>query len=316
LRIATWNLENLFRPGDAPAAPTSAAAYDAKLAALAETISALAPDLLAVQEVGDPAALGDLASAVGGAWHTALADPDGRGIRVGWMSRVALEDVVQVRHFPPGMGPVQVDDDGDTIDALGRPALKARVRVDGVDVDVVSVHLKSKLLSYPNGRFNPHDEGERARYAVYALHRRAAEAAGVRDFATSLLAVGDSDPAPAVVVTGDLNDEPLAATTQILHGPPGSEIGTGGFDRPDQGDAQRLWNLAALIPEDQRYSRVYHGRPELIDHILVSHPLVARVTSVTAGATPTPSVTDDPRALRDTPGSDHRPILADIAESA
>ena len=40
-----------------------------------------------------------------------------------------------------------------------------------------------------------------------------------------------------------------AATTQILLGPPGSEIGTGGFDRPDQGDAERLWNLAPLLPE-------------------------------------------------------------------
>ena len=71
----------------------------------------------------------------------------------------------------------------------------------------------------------------------------------------------------AVVVLGDLNDVPEAATTQILHGPPGSEIGTAGFDRPDQGDRQRLWNLAARIPADQRYSRIYRGRGELIDHI-------------------------------------------------
>ncbi len=46
------------------------------------------------------------------------------------------------------------------------------------------------------------------------------------------------------MVLGDLNNEPAAATTQVLHGPPGSEIGTGGFDQPDQGDAARLWNLA------------------------------------------------------------------------
>jgi hypothetical protein len=39
------------------------------------------------------------------------------------------------------------------------------------------------------------------------------------------------------VVPGDLNDEPTAATTQILQGPPGSEIGTFGYERPDRGDA-------------------------------------------------------------------------------
>ena len=33
-------------------------------------------------------------------------------------------------------------------------------------------------------------------------------------------------PQSAVVVLGDLNDEVEAATTQIVNGPPGSEIGT------------------------------------------------------------------------------------------
>jgi hypothetical protein len=51
------------------------------------------------------------------------------------------------------------------------------------------------------------------------------------------------------MVLGDLNDEVEAATTQILNGPTGSEIGTGGFNQPDHGDRQRLWNLASRIPE-------------------------------------------------------------------
>ena len=111
---------------------------------------------------------------------------------------------------------------------------------------------------------------------------------------------------------GDLNDVPSAATTQILLGPPGSEIGTGGFEPPDRGDGQRLWNLAPLIPEEERYSRVYRGRRELIDHLLVSHALVARVTAAnTAGATP-PSITDNPTARVDDPVSDHRPVLVTL----
>jgi hypothetical protein len=31
---------------------------------------------------------------------------------------------------------------------------------------------------------------------------------------------------------GDVNDEVETATTQIIYGPPGSEIGTTTFDRP------------------------------------------------------------------------------------
>ncbi len=304
VRIGTWNLENLFTPDEEPAR----AAYDAKLDSLAHTITSLAPDVLAVQEVGDPAALEDLAGRLDGTWHTALADPDGRGIRVGLLSRAALTDIRQIRDFPAGLSPVQVDDDGATIEQMGRPALRARFRRDGRSIDIVSAHLKSKLLTYPGGRFTPRDEGERARYAVYALNRRAAEAASVRAGADALLAGQGQDR--SVVVAGDLNDEPEAATTQILLGPGGSEIGTAGFERADKGDAHRLWNLAPLIPEPARFSRVYRGRGELIDHLLVSHALVGAVSEVTTGGADVPSIEDDPTRRQDAPGSDHRPVVA------
>ena len=45
-----------------------------------------------------------------------------------------------------------------------------------------------------------------------------------------------------LMVCGDLKDVPEAATTQILSGLPGSEIGTNGYDQPDRGHGQRLWN--------------------------------------------------------------------------
>lgn len=83
-----------------------------------------------------------------------------------------------------------------------------------------------------------------------------------------------ADENRALVVLGDLNDVTDAATTQLLQGPPGSEVGTAGFSRPDQGDDTRLFNLAPLIPEVRRFSRVYRGREELIDHILVSGALM------------------------------------------
>jgi predicted extracellular nuclease len=308
-KIGTWNLQNLFRPGGGSGSPGDEDAYAAKLEALARTIIALDPDVLAIQEVGDPAALQDLVARLAGNWHTALADPDGRGIRVGVLSRRALTEVEQVRAFPDLLGPVQVDDGGTTIDELGRPALRVRVHGE-VGIDVISVHLKSKLLTFPGGRFNPRDEDERARYAVYALHRRAAEAAGIRSYITGLLN-GQGQQRP-VVVAGDLNDEAQAATTQILLGPPGSEIGTDGYDQPDAGDGARLWNLAPLIPESDRYSRIYRGRRELIDHLLVSRALRDSVSAVTTGQIELPSITDNPQTQRNHPGSDHRPVIATL----
>ena len=70
---------------------------------------------------------------------------------------------------------------------------------------------------------------------------------------------------------------------------------------------------APLIPEAQRFSRVYRGRGELIDHLLVSRAVVGAVTSVTAGGPVPESVGDDPRARVDKPGSDHRPVVATLA---
>jgi endonuclease/exonuclease/phosphatase family metal-dependent hydrolase len=308
VRIGTWNLENLFRPGG-QAGPTTDAAYAKKLDALAATITELAPDVLAVQEVGDPDALADLAGRLDGYAHTALAEPDGRGIRVGFLSRLALTDTREVAGFPDGLRPVQVDDTDQNVATVGRPLLVAQVDAGGVPVWLVTCHLKSKLLTFPGGRFSTNDEGERARFGAYALNRRAAEAVTVRATATELL--DGQGRQRAVVVLGDLNDEPEAATTQILHGPPGSEIGTGGFNQPDQGDGQRLWNLATRIPELQRFSRIYRGRRELIDHILVSHRAVGAVADggVTTGPAPG-SITDNPNTRRDEPGSDHRPLVA------
>jgi predicted extracellular nuclease len=189
------------------------------------------------------------------------------------------------------------------------------IAMGAMTLTVAVCHLKSKLLTYPGGRFQPRDEGERARYGAYALYRRAAEATTLRTLADEFL--DGKGRERNVAVLGDLNDEVAAATTQILQGPPGSEIKTPGFERPDKGDASRLWNIAPLIDEKQRFSRVHAGRPELIDHILVSRLLLDHVTGAGTGApaqevTTLPSVGDDPSARRDEAGSDHAPVWARI----
>ncbi|MGW3287864.1 endonuclease/exonuclease/phosphatase family protein [Streptomyces sp. NPDC001002] len=309
--LGTWNLENLYRPGG-PSGPKDKTAYDAKLDALAKMLKQLDAGLLGVQEVGDPEALDDLTGLLPGTWHIKLSQhPDGRGIRVGFLSRTPLEVLSDTNAFPAKLRPVQEDDSGEQVGAAGRGFLAVETVTEAGPLRVAVAHLKSKLLSYPGGRFFPHNEGERARYGAYALYRRAAEATTLRALADELLS-GDGRERD-VAVLGDLNDEVQAATTQILLGPPGSELGTAGYDRPDQGDALRLWDVAPLIPADQRYSRINSGRRELIDHILASHRLVHRVTAAGTGlpgegTLRLPSVGPDPAERRGAPGSDHAPV--------
>ncbi|WP_425835200.1 endonuclease/exonuclease/phosphatase family protein [Streptomyces fractus] len=316
--VGTWNLENLYRPGG-PYGPRDKATYEAKLASLAATLNRLSPTLLGVQEVGDPAALDDLAQLLDGRYTATLSQyPDERGIRVGFLADVGVNVVADTAAFPEAVRPVQVDDGGRMAERAGRGVLAVHFSTRATWLTAAVCHLKSKLLGYPGGRFVPRDEGERARYAAYALERRAAEAATVRALADTL--IREDGRRERVAVLGDFNDEMSAATTQILQGPPGSEIGTPGFDHADRGDAKRLWNVAPLIPEEQRYSRVYAGHRELIDHIFVSHELLGHVVRAGTGVpheedaalVPLPSVGADPQERRDAPGSDHAPVWMDL----
>jgi endonuclease/exonuclease/phosphatase family metal-dependent hydrolase len=229
------------------------------------------------------------------------------------LTRHPIGAVAEIVEFPEPLKPVQVDDDGTTLATMGRGGLAVTVITDaGLTVRLITAHLKSKLLTFPGGRFFPHNENERARYGAYALARRGGEAATLRVALTD--ALGGHGDERAVILTGDLNDTPQAATTQLLLGPPGSELKTKGFERPDKGDLTRMFNLAPLMPPGRDYSRNNQGRHELIDHILASRALLDAPEQITVGAvidTPMPAVDPtNPNTRRNAPASDHAPIVA------
>jgi endonuclease/exonuclease/phosphatase family metal-dependent hydrolase len=319
-RAMTWNVQNLFEVG-AEDGPDTPAEFAAKIDSLAAVIDDLEPHVLCLQEIGSDGALAALQDALNHRMqYRALGVPDDRGIRVAFLSTLVLNDLVDIRPFPAGLLPVQVGDDPDgpdgpqTMNQMGRGALQCTVRANSRDVRVISCHLKSKLLTFPGGRFNARDEDERARFSAYALYRRASEATTLRARLTAELA--GTGRTEAVILAGDMNDEVAAATTLILNGPPGSEIGTQGFEQPDNGDGDRMWNLAPLIPEAERFSRVYRGRPELIDHIFASRFLVEESTLesvrtvMAASLDALPSMDDDAGSRRGEPGSDHAAVIA------
>src|SRR4051812_5333698 len=154
----TWNVENLFQP-DA----THRDDYDAKLDALTEVISDAAPDLLALQEVGDEASFEDLRARLGADWKGVLSthfEPS-HAIRVGWLSTGDLTEAEELTDLPEALSPVKVDDDGTAITQMGRGGLAVTLTTSsGTQVRAMTVHLKSKLLTFPGHRFNTNDEDE------------------------------------------------------------------------------------------------------------------------------------------------------------
>ena len=340
IRILTWNVQNLFLPGTDPAAPDTEAEFDEKVASLAAVIDEIAPDVACLQEIGPGEVLEPLQAALAHPLpHRVIGQPDERGIRVALLSALPLADVAEIDAFPAGVRPVQVRDevfddpttpaDEAVLGRMGRTAVQATVDVDGTSVTVVTAHFKSKLITYDRERglvgghqFAPNDEGERLRYAGYAVFRRASEAMTVRARLDELLADAAAPTVGlgrqrAVVLGGDLNDEPAAATTQIVAGPSGSEVDLSpgsAFHRADAGDAFRMFNLAPLLPAGQRHTRIYKGRLELVDHILASHRLVNPDNLPAVGTVcspdPLPSMGDQPHRRRNEPGSDHAALYA------
>lgn len=321
----TWNVENLFRPEE-HSEEGEQDLYRRKLELLARVIEDLDPDVVALQEVGGEQPLQDLQQALGQSYpHRALSGfPDARGIRVACLSKHPVEEQEDIVDFPPGPA-LDVHDltaDGGTepIERMGRGALRVRVARAGMSVDVLTAHLKSKLLSFPRpggSSFTPRDEDERAQVAGIALMRRMAEAVTLRVRANALLQSPDRNP---LILLGDFNDVPEAQTSLILTGPPGSEIGTRGFDAPDKGDAARLFNTAPAIPQERRFSRVERGRPELLDQILASVELFPEgedgerrrpvADSHVGFAEGLPSVEDNPGERQEEVAPDHAPVTA------
>lgn len=321
-KAMTWNIENLFRPS--VAAPESdRQLYQRKLALLTNVITRLNPDLLGLQEVGSDDALRDLQDALGDRYpHRAVSTaPDARGIRVAALAQYRMEQKPDIVDFPPGpsLNVHNLTTSGETVPLtrMGRGALWVQVVKDGLTIHCITAHLKSKLLTFPGGRFSPKDENERAQVAGIALARRTAEAVTLRLHVNQLLEGNNRLP---LIVMGDLNDVPEAQTSLLLNGPPGSEIGTRGFHRPDRGDDARLFNLAPLIPLEQRFSRVFRGRGELLDQILVSEEMLPvgpdgrRVLPVVEShvnfASSLPSITGNPSDRDEAIAPDHAPVIA------
>lgn len=123
VRVVTWNLHNF--PG-----------ADQDLPRLQRRLADLDADLLAVQEIHDPAALADLLPG----WQVHLSEHGGRGHqRLGIaLDPAALELLTPVREHPElGLG------------GHVRPAVSAHLRVrGGPDFHVVVVHLKAMSDGY------------------------------------------------------------------------------------------------------------------------------------------------------------------------
>jgi predicted extracellular nuclease len=270
LTIASFNLENLFDTLDDPLTQDSvlsATEYRRRLRKLALAIhSGLGePAIIAVQEVENPEVLSDLTAMVeidAGYDFIWQDGPDQRGIDVALLYRKDRAQVLEARQMQActtlvdGLGPdgnrdvanpqnqTTCDSDADGVldgnRMFSRPPLLVHLEVypvcglNPMDIWVIVNHWKSR--------------SEDTDDVQYTLPRRLEQAKFIAFQATEL---SRSVPEAKIIILGDLNDYPDSQ--------PLLQLEQAGF-----GD------LAAHIPSAQRYTYIYHGVSQVLDHVLVN----------------------------------------------
>jgi hypothetical protein len=276
LSVATFNVENL-----APSDPQSK--FDTLGQYAAHNLAA--PDVLALEEIQDNDGatddgvvaanqtlqkLVDAIKAAGGpTYQWAEIDPTndadggepGGNIRVAFLYRTdrglqfvsrgqgdattATTVVTDAHHQPElSLSPGRISPTDAAWNASRKP-LAGQFTFHGRTVFVIANHFDAKLGDDPLfGRYQPPKEPS----AV----QRHQQATLVNEFVGDIEKV---DQNADVVVVGDLNDFDFSGTTAILTG------------------SHRLVDLPSTLPVQQRYTYVYEGNSEVLDHILLSPAL-------------------------------------------
>ncbi|MBI5514218.1 MAG: endonuclease/exonuclease/phosphatase family protein [Deltaproteobacteria bacterium] len=292
--------------------------YGRKLEAVAAMVARADADVVALQEVEGQVVLEALRGVVAPYGYTAavVGAQDERGISCGVLSRLPVQSS-EVHGVGELAFPVFAE--GDQRPFSGRlrsrrGVLEVNVTLpDGGALCLLVVHLKSaRALPRLDAAGNPLEaEGHygAAEGAARAVVVRLAEALQVRSLVEARLM---RDSRAQLAVLGDFNDTPGSVVLRSIAGelaePPrgrGSDL-----EAATVLEAGVLFHCARSVPAEARYTIVYRGVGQQVDHVLVSRALWRRFR----GARILNEYLKDGQAEgREDVESDHAPLVATFA---
>jgi len=305
LSFATFNLLNLQVPGgltygETPPFPDTEegrAAYQRKIAWCANGVRLLDAEVIGFQECWSAAALADVFEAAGfaGQYDLVARDAPGPGrpqvalaVRKGRDGEPQLLSGADwIASFPESFRFEQLrETEGAreeitlTINQFSRPVLKAQVRAEGRRpvppvVTVFVAHLKSKgpaRLSFARPLPVALEVYPEITKSAVAHIRRVMEAGALRAMLDEVMASPADDQLSPTVVIGDLNDDTLAVSTELITNQPTYKViqkGRAG-ETSDKGlyTVEQLQAYRSL--RHVYYTHVYRNKRESLDHVLVS----------------------------------------------
>lgn len=268
LRLVTFNLNNLFDTEDDPekndreSTPT-AAAFEIKMRKLSLALihEMNLPDIVVVQEVENSALLQLWADQVNHQRGTryqgkSLNASDKRGIENGFLWDANRLNLTQLFLMS---GPLVQAAFG--YPQPGREPLVGFFEFQGKKIQIIANHFRSRRGDDP--LFGMHWPPFRASDVV-----RNKQAQAVRDYLNRLF---QQDPTAAVIVAGDLNSFPFGESAQEQH-PLRILLG--------QAAEVKLHHAVIEHLGAQAFSYIFEGNGQLLDHILLSSTLAAKIEQV------------------------------------
>jgi uncharacterized protein len=150
----------------------------------------------------------------------------------------------------------------------GRLPLVASFDFNGETITLVNNHLSSKGGSAPIfGTAQDFAARQEDPSVNGSLTERRAQAQAVNDYVDGLFA---TDATANIAVLGDLNEFEFVSPLQILEG---TTVSTNNGQNIATGSDSVLTNLVNTLPENERYSYIFQGNSQALDHILVSNNL-------------------------------------------
>lgn len=186
-----------------------------------------------------------------------------------------------------------------------RPILYARIAIpDRPDLHVINLHLKAPLASaiigQKTGPFAWKTASGWAEGFFLAALKRAGQALEVRILVDRLF---DQDREARIIVAGDFNAEDREVPTRII----AAELEDTANGRLA---ARTLVALEHGLPESRQFTVIHRGRKTMMDHLLVSRPLLAGFDEIEVHNEALGDELVAYAAIEDSPESYHAPIVA------
>lgn len=320
-RIATFNLENLGE--------RRGAVLSDRLPILRPQLERLDADILCLQEVDARREPGSstrtlhaldvlLQGSKYSEFHRSFTHQTGREDprdvhNLVVLSRFPIVDTKQLHNdlVPPLEVPLARDvaEDGQVSTVKwDRPLLHVVIELDDRrQLDIINLHLRSSSGSYIEGQKSGAFSWKSVRGWAEAFYlsslKRSGQALEVRLLIDRIF---DNNPDAQIMVCGDLNAEEPEVPLRILVASD-EDTGNGALAK------RSLIPLERGIAQDRAFSVIHHGRPQMLDHMLVSRALGGGFRSIEIHNEALGDETVASRLVDHPPESFHAPLVASFS---